>query len=70
MNNNIRIGLLAVSAAAALSLFACKTTDDMSQDTTPQAAPAADSSMPSSSTMPTDSGMPTNATTTTPTTTP
>jgi hypothetical protein len=57
MNNNIRIGLLAVSATAMLSLAACKTTDDgMSQDTTAppaeQAAPAATSMPPADSTMP------------------
>ena len=61
MNNNLRLGLLAVSAIAVLSLAACKTTDDMSQDTSPQAAPA-DTGMP-----PADTGMPTNSTAPTPT---
>jgi hypothetical protein len=68
MNNNIRIGLLAASAIAALSLAACKTTDDMSQDTAPQAAPTApaDTGMP-----PADTTMPTNTSTSaTPATTP
>jgi len=60
MNNNIRLGLFAVSAIAVLSLAACKTTDDMSQENAPaaEAAPAP---------MPADSSMPTNATSTTPT---
>ena len=41
MNNNIRLGLLAVSTIAVLSLAACKTTDEATQDSTP---PPADTS--------------------------
>ena len=70
MNNKIRLGLFAVSAIAALSLAACKTTDDMPQDSTPPAAQSTPSDSMPSSTPPADTGMPTNASTTTPTTTP
>ena len=65
MNNTLRLGLFAASALAVLSLAACKTTDDMSQDSAPTAEPAppapTDSStmpMPTSTTPPTDSSTP------------
>jgi len=66
MNNKIRLGLLAVSAIAVLSLSACKT-DEASQDSAPpaaQAAPADTSTPPADTGMPAnDSSMPTNAST-------
>ena len=41
MNDKIRLGLFAASAIAALSLSACKTTDEAAQDSAPPAAEAA-----------------------------
>ena len=67
MNNNIRLGLFAVSTIAVLSLAACKTTDEATQDSAPAAeaapAPTDTSTMPTSTTPPVD-------TSTTPPTTP
>ena len=60
MNNNIRLGLFALAAIGTLSLAACKTTDQASQETAPPAAQAAPAdSMPSNMSMPTSasSGM-------------
>ena len=74
MNNNIRLGLLAVSTIAVLSLAACKTTDEATQDSTPppapEAAPAPQPAPTDTSTMPmpTSSTTPTDTSTTPPTT--
>ena len=69
MNNNIRLGLFAVSTIAVLSLAACKTTDEATQDSAPaaEAAPAPQPAPTDTSTMPTT---PTDDTSTTPPTTP
>ena len=58
MNNNIRLGLFAVSTIAVLSLAACKTTDEATQDSTPPPAPEAAPAPTDTSTMP----MPTSTT--------
>ena len=65
MNDKIRLGLFAASAIAALSLSACKTTDEAAQDSAPPAAEAAPAPQPA----PTDA-RPTNATSATPAATP
>lgn len=70
MNNTLRLGLFAASALAVLSLAACKTTDDMSQDSAPAAQPAPPAPT-DTSTMPTPtSTMPPADTGTAPPTTP
>ena len=53
MNTIIRNSLLAFAVVGALSLSACKTTDDSMETPEPASAPA-DTTTPTDSTMPTD----------------
>lgn len=71
INDKIRLGLFAASAIAALSLSACKTTDEAAQDSAPPAAEAAPAPTDASSMPPADdTSMPAPTSSSTPMTTP